>query len=126
MDGKGRDVSGDTYAEPKVDFLGPGNVRFGVEGVVELEGGLEGFRVGLMFVHPVSKSACNMLVGREAVQRGLQIHTFLPFKNRTVSSVFSISGIFPFRPSARRSVLACMNWYFLLGLGVSMFSHGWE
>lgn len=38
---------------------------------------------------------------------------FRDCRNRTVSSVFWISGILALRPSARRSVLACMNWYLL-------------
>ena len=39
--------------------------------------------------------------------------TFRVFKNRTVSSVFCMSGIFSSSPAFRLCVLASINWYLL-------------
>lgn len=40
-------------------------------------------------------------------------HTFRVLRNLTVSSVFWISGILSFSPTARRCWFCSMNWYFL-------------
>jgi hypothetical protein len=39
--------------------------------------------------------------------------TVLVFKNRTVSSVFRISGSLSFNPTTRRCRFCSINWYFL-------------
>ena len=51
------------------------------------------------------------LIVKDIVLPGKQ--TFRVFRNRTVSNVFCMSGIFSSNPAFRLCVLASMNWYLL-------------
>lgn len=92
-------------SKPEVHFFGIGNVSFGVEGIVELKGCLDGIGIRL---DRFGRSA-RLIVG--GWKHGSL--TSLIFRKRTASKVLWISGIFSLRPFARRWVLTSMSWYLL-------------
>jgi hypothetical protein len=101
----------DICTEPEVDFfhISWGDRGARVEGIVEFEVSFEvGIGVGLRKEKKVRY--LEILLIPLPLSSGLRLHTSLRnFKNRTISNVFLISGIFSRSPVPRRWVLTSMN-----------------